>query len=46
MNSASLSGLVGRYDNPIPTWSLVPIDFLKIPAQAIKGEKLGFGLEK
>ncbi len=26
MNSA------GRYDNPIPTWFLAPIDYLKIPA--------------
>ncbi len=32
MNSASLSGLADRYDNPIPTWFLAPIDFLKIPA--------------
>ncbi len=32
MNSASQSGLAGRYDNPIPTWFLSPIDFLKIPA--------------
>ncbi len=22
----------GRYDNPIPPWFLVPMDFLKIPA--------------
>jgi hypothetical protein len=29
MNSASLAG---RYDNPIPTWFLASIDFLKIPA--------------
>ena len=29
MNSASLSGLAGRYDNPIPTWFLAPIDFSK-----------------
>jgi hypothetical protein len=33
MNSASLSSLAGRYDNPIPTRFLAPIDCLKIPAQ-------------
>jgi hypothetical protein len=32
MNSASLCSLAGRYDNPIPTRSLAPIDCLKIPA--------------
>ena len=32
MNSASLCSLAGRYDNPIPTRCLAPIDFLKIPA--------------
>jgi hypothetical protein len=32
MNSASLSSLAGRYDNPIPTRFLAPIDCLKIPA--------------
>jgi hypothetical protein len=32
MNSASLWCLAGRYDNPIPTRCLDPIDFLKIPA--------------
>jgi hypothetical protein len=32
MNSASLWSLAGRYDNPIPTQCLAPIDFLKIPA--------------
>jgi hypothetical protein len=31
MNSASLSSLAGRYDNPIPTRFLAPIDCLKIP---------------
>ncbi len=25
--------MVGRYDNPIPTRCLAPIDFLKIPAR-------------
>ncbi len=29
MNSASLCSLAGRYDNPIPTWFLAPIDCLK-----------------
>jgi hypothetical protein len=32
INSASLCSLAGRYDNPIPTWFLDPIDRLKIPA--------------
>jgi hypothetical protein len=32
MNSASLCGLAGRYENPIPTRCLAPIDCLKIPA--------------
>jgi hypothetical protein len=32
MNSASLCRLTGRYDNPIPTRFLAPIDCLKIPA--------------
>ncbi len=34
MNSASLCSLAGRYDNPIPTQFLAPIDCLKIPAQS------------
>jgi hypothetical protein len=37
MNSASLCSLAGRYDNPIPTRFLAPIDFLKIPALAVGG---------
>ncbi len=33
-NAARLcSSLAGRYDNPIPTRFLAPIDCLKIPAQ-------------
>jgi hypothetical protein len=32
MNSASLCGLAGRYDNPISHRFLAPIDCLKIPA--------------
>jgi hypothetical protein len=33
LNSASLCcSLAGRYDNPIPTRCLAPIDCLKIPA--------------
>ncbi len=34
--TASLCGLAGRYDNPIPTLFLAPIDCLKIPALATK----------
>ncbi len=34
MKSASLFSLAGRYDNPIPTRFLAPVDCLKIPAQA------------
>ncbi len=33
INSASLCILKGRYDNPISTRFLAPIDCLKIPAQ-------------
>ncbi len=32
MNSTSLCSLAGRYDNPIPTRFLAPIDCLKMPA--------------
>ncbi len=32
IDSASLSSLAGRYDNPIPTRFLAPIDCSKIPA--------------
>jgi hypothetical protein len=32
MNSASLCSLAGRYDNPIPTRFLAPIECLEIPA--------------
>jgi hypothetical protein len=32
MNSASLCGLEGQYDNPIPPRFLASIDSLKIPA--------------
>ena len=42
MNSASLCSLAGRYENPIPTWFLVPIDFLKIPALATKAGGIDF----
>jgi hypothetical protein len=31
-NSATLCSLAGRYDKPIPTRVLAPIDCLKIPA--------------
>ncbi len=33
INSTSLCSLAGRFDNPIPTRFLAPIDCLKIPAQ-------------
>jgi hypothetical protein len=33
MNSACLCSLAGRYDNPITTRFLAPLDCLKIPAQ-------------
>ncbi len=33
-NSARLCSLAGRYDNPIPSLFLAPIDCLKIPALA------------
>jgi hypothetical protein len=32
-NSARLCSQAGRYDNPIPTRFLAPVDCLKIPAQ-------------
>jgi hypothetical protein len=32
INSASLCSLAGRYDIPLPTRCLAPIDFLKMPA--------------
>jgi hypothetical protein len=32
INSASVFSLVGRYENPIPTRFLAPIDCFKIPA--------------
>jgi hypothetical protein len=32
INSASPCSLAGRYDNPIPTRFLAPIDYLQIPA--------------
>jgi hypothetical protein len=32
LNSTSLCSLAGRYDNPIPTRFLAPIECLKIPA--------------
>jgi hypothetical protein len=33
INSAGQCSLAGQYNNPIPTWFLVPIDCLKIPAR-------------
>ncbi len=35
-NSTSLCSLAGRYDNPIPTRFLAPINCLKIPALALR----------
>ncbi len=35
-NSARLESLAGRYDNPMPSGFLAPIDCLKIPAQYTK----------
>ena len=40
-NSARLCSLAGRYDNPIPTRFLAPIDFLKIPALATQSGGIG-----
>jgi hypothetical protein len=41
-DSASLCSLAGRYDNPIPTRFLAPIDCSKIPAQtSLKTLKMG-----
>ncbi len=37
MNSARLWSLAGRYDNPILTRFLAPIDCLRIPAQ-VRGD--------
>jgi hypothetical protein len=53
INSASLCSLAGRYDNPIPTRFLAPIECLKIPAQDVEGAlpamrkrvKIGQGME-
>jgi hypothetical protein len=42
MNSASLCSLAGRYNNPIPTRCLAPIDFLKIPALTAAGYRFHF----
>jgi hypothetical protein len=36
MNSVSLCSLAGRYDNPIPTRFLAPIDCLTIPSLVIQ----------
>jgi hypothetical protein len=44
INSASLCSLAGRYDNPIPTRCLAPIEFLKIPALNKKDIESKFSL--
>ncbi len=36
INSASLCSLAGRYNNPIPSRFLIPIDCLKIPAHRLE----------
>ncbi len=41
INSASQCSLAGRYDNPIPTRFLAPIDCLKIPAQGTGSHCVG-----
>jgi hypothetical protein len=43
MNSSSLCRLADRYDNPIPTLFLAPIDCLKIPAQDTDDSHQGQG---
>jgi hypothetical protein len=43
MNSASLSSLAGRYENPIPPQCLAPIDFFKIPALLASNGERGLG---
>jgi hypothetical protein len=40
-NSVSLCSLAGRYDNPIPTRFLAPIDCLIIPARPWDGNLHG-----
>ncbi len=45
---AVLYSLAGRYDNPIPTQFLAPVDCLKIPAlkvTRIGGTELGLGTD-
>jgi hypothetical protein len=39
MNSASLCSLAGRYDNPIPTRFIDPIDCSEIPALLLQGSE-------
>jgi hypothetical protein len=39
INSANLCSLADRYDNPIPTRFLAPIDCFKIPAQGVESDK-------
>jgi hypothetical protein len=40
-NEFRLSSLAGRYDNPIPTRFLAPIDCLKTPALPLKNRGRG-----
>jgi hypothetical protein len=46
MNSDSLCSLAGRYNNPIPTRCLAPIDFLKIPELEFLKSLWGLGNEE
>ncbi len=39
IDSTNLCSLAGRYDNPIPTQILAPVDCLKIPALEFKMDK-------
>jgi hypothetical protein len=44
IDSASLCSLAGRYDNPIPSRFLVPIDCLKIPALNVQASAIPHAL--
>ncbi len=46
INSCSLCSLAGRYDNPIPTRFLAPIDCAKIPAQKKTQDRIGRGQQE
>ncbi len=46
MKGLQIRALAGRYDNPIPTWCLAPIDFLKIPELEFLKSLWGLGTEQ